>query len=142
MPFTSNGPSGNAKEQVYSMNFEIYQREELAAQIFKRCYLKGEFKLRSGKTSPHYFDKYQFESDPRTLFSIAHFLAPKIPKDTELLGGLEMGGIPVATALGLITGLPLVFIRKEAKAYGTCRFAEGPSIQNKKICLIEDVITT
>jgi orotate phosphoribosyltransferase len=54
-----------------------------------------------------------------------------------------MGGIPVATALSLETGLPAVFVRKEAKKYGTSRIAEGlETLKGKRICIIEDVITT
>jgi orotate phosphoribosyltransferase len=69
-------------------------------------------------------------------------MAPLIPVGTEVLAGLEMGGIPVATALSLKTGLPCCFVRKEPKEYGTCQFAEGISVTGKKICIIEDVITT
>jgi orotate phosphoribosyltransferase len=54
-----------------------------------------------------------------------------------------MGGIPVATALALESGLPSVFVRKKAKEYGTCRVAEGlESLKGLKVCIIEDVITT
>jgi orotate phosphoribosyltransferase len=48
----------------------------------------------------------------------------------------------VATALSLLTGIPVVFVRKTAKEYGTCKFAEGPAIKGKRLTLIEDVITT
>lgn len=116
--------------------------QELALKVFKACHLTGEFKLRSGQTSHEYFDKYKFESEPGLLKEIAKQLAPLIPKDTEVLAGLEMGGIPVATALSLETGIPVSFIRKKAKDYGTCLFAEGIHIENKKVCIIEDVITS
>ena len=53
-----------------------------------------------------------------------------------------MGGIPIATALSLKTGIPVVFVRKEAKTYGTCKLAEGIDIQHKNVCIIEDVVTT
>ena len=118
------------------------QKTQLAKEVFKVAHLRGEFKLRSGQVSNEYFDKYQFESDPKLLEQIAFGLTTLIPAGTELLGALEMGGIPIATALSLKTGIPVVFVRKEAKDYGTCRFAEGPSIKGKKVCLIEDVITT
>jgi orotate phosphoribosyltransferase len=36
----------------------------------------------------------------------------------------------------------VVFVRKEAKEYGTCKFAEGPPITGRRLTLIEDVITT
>ena len=59
-----------------------------------------------------------------------------------MLAGLEMGGIPLATALSLRTGLPMSLVRKEAKAYGTCKLAEGEDIKGKRLCVLEDVITT
>lgn len=117
-------------------------RPELARQIFHISHITGEFKLRSGQVSHEYFDKYRFEARPEVLREIAKHLAPLIPAGTEALAGLEMGGIPIATALSLQTGIPCVFVRKEAKEYGTCQFAEGFDVKGKKLCVIEDVITT
>ena len=65
-----------------------------------------------------------------------------IPDGTEVLAGLEMGGIPIATALSLETGIPLVMVRKKAKEYGTCKIAEGLEFKGKKVCVVEDVVTT
>ncbi len=117
-------------------------RKELCREIFKVAHLTGEFKLRSGKISNEYFDKYQFESSPILLSEIAEQMQHLIPTETEFLGALEMGGIPLATILALKTGLPITFVRKKAKDYGTQKFAEGPNIKGKNITLIEDVITT
>jgi orotate phosphoribosyltransferase len=117
-------------------------RPELARKIFDVAHLTGEFLLRSGKTSNEYFDKYQFESRPELLREIARAMLPLLPKDTELLGALEMGGIPIATAISLESGIAVTFVRKKAKDYGTCKFAEGPPIKGRRITLIEDVITT
>lgn len=116
--------------------------EDLGQEIMKVCYIKGDFLLRSGQRSSEYFDKYQMESRPHLLKAVAEQLAPKIPKETQLLAGLEMGGIPIATALSLTTNLPMVMVRKEAKTYGTCRLAEGPDIRGKNLLVVEDVITT
>jgi orotate phosphoribosyltransferase len=115
---------------------------ELAKKIHEIAYLKGEFKLRSGQISNEYFDKYRFESQPTLLNEIADQMKSLIPHGIEALAALEMGGIPIATALSLKTGLPCVFVRKSAKDYGTCKFAEGIEIANKKLCIIEDVVTT
>lgn len=117
-------------------------RSELAQAIFKISHLTGEFKLRSGQISNEYFDKYRFEAQPKILQEIAKQLAPLIPPGTEILAGLEMGGIPIATALSLESGIPCVFVRKEAKEYGTCQFAEGLDVNGKRLCIIEDVVTT
>ena len=117
-------------------------KTDLAREVFRLSHRTGTFKLRSGQTSNEYFDKYQFESQPKVLREIARALVPLLPQDTEILGALEMGGIPIATAIALETGLPVVFVRKQPKDCGTCRFAEGPEIRGRKITLIEDVITT
>lgn len=117
-------------------------RKELAKALYDKAYIRGEFLLRSGVKSTEYFDKYRFEAQPQLLREVAKLMAPMIPKDTEVLAGLEVGGIPIATALGLETGLPLCFVRKEAKKYGTCKFAEGEPIKDRKICIIEDVVTS
>ncbi len=118
------------------------EKNELGKKIMEVAYITGEFKLRSGQTSHEYFDKYRFESQPTLLKAIALELKKLLPNDTEVLGALETGGIPLATALSLETGLPVVFVRKQAKDYGTCKFAEGVDIKGKKLCVIEDVITT
>jgi len=117
-------------------------KSELAREIVQIAKLKGHFKLGSGQTSEFYFDKYRFEAQPRLLSAIAEQMRPLIPPGTEALAGLEMGGIPVATALSLVTGIPVAFIRKKAKDYGTCQFAEGLELKGKKVCIIEDVVTT
>ena len=120
----------------------LSDRTTLAARLFKVCNIKGSFRLRSGKVSSEYFDKYLFESQPDILRDIARGLRSLIPTGTEILAGLEMGGIPVATALSLETGLPAIFVRKEAKAYGTCKLAEGMDYKGRKVLVIEDVVTT
>lgn len=117
-------------------------KNALAEKIFHTAYLTGNFKLRSGQTSHEYFDKYRFEANPVLLREIAEHMKQLVPVGTQVLAGLEMGGIPVATALSFATGLPCAFIRKEAKSYGTCLLAEGADVRGKRVCIIEDVITT
>jgi orotate phosphoribosyltransferase len=117
-------------------------REELAARIYQTANIKGDFLLRSGVRSDEYFDKYLLESNPELLKAIADHLAPKIPKSADVLAGLEMGGIPVVTMLSQVTGLPACFVRKKAKPYGTCKFAEGAEIKNRRVVIVEDVVTS
>ncbi|UCH25559.1 MAG: orotate phosphoribosyltransferase [Trueperaceae bacterium] len=115
---------------------------ELAREIFEVAHLTGEFLLRSGVISKEYFDKYLFETDPALLLEIARSMVPMVPLEAELLGGLELGGIPLATVMSQLTGLPSLFIRKEAKAYGTRKLAEGGGFSGKNVLLVEDVITS
>jgi orotate phosphoribosyltransferase len=114
----------------------------LVSRIDTVSRLRGTFRLRSGVVSNEYFDKYQFESDPELLMEIAEGLAARVPEHIEILAGLELGGIPVATALSIRTGLPPVFVRKQAKDYGTCRLAEGVEIAGRRLLIVEDVVTS
>ena len=115
--------------------------EKLARDIFDVSHLTGEFTLRSGIQATEYFDKYRFESNPELLRRIAEAMAPLVPDRTEVLAGLEMGGIPVVTALSRETGIPAAFVRKERKTYGTCKIAEGPELSGKRVTVVEDVVT-
>jgi orotate phosphoribosyltransferase len=118
------------------------ERDELARTIYERTHLTGEFRLRSGAVSHEYFDKYLFESDPALLRTIGEALVPLLPPGTEALAGLELGGVPLATMLSQLTGLPALFVRKEAKTYGTCRLAEGGELDGRRLTVIEDVMTS
>ena len=114
----------------------------LAADIDALCRLTGEFTLRSGQVADTYFDKYLFEADPALLARVAREMVGLLPGDTDLLGGLELGGVPIATMVSSLTGRPGLFVRKQAKEYGTCKLAEGPDVAGRRVTLIEDVITT
>lgn len=116
--------------------------DDLAARVYDVAHLVGEFTLRSGVVSKEYFDKYRFEADPVLLKDIAARMVPLVPAEAQLLGGLELGGIPLATMVSQLSGTPARFVRKDAKTYGTMRLAEGGDLEGYRICLIEDVITS
>jgi orotate phosphoribosyltransferase len=115
---------------------------QLARDIDARCRLRGAFTLRSGQVSDEYFDKYLFESSPALLKRVVDAMVPLVPSDTDMLGGLELGGVPLVTLLSQATGLPALFVRKTAKDYGTRRLAEGGDPADRVVTLVEDVITT
>ena len=118
------------------------KKTELAKRIRAASYLTGQFKLRSGKTSSFYWDKYRFESDPILLNSIAGEMEKLLPTSFDKLAGLELGGVPLATGLSLRTGKPCLYVRKEAKPYGTCNLVEGGFQAGEKVVVVEDVVTT
>ncbi|MFM2183615.1 MAG: orotate phosphoribosyltransferase [Actinomycetota bacterium] len=127
------GPSG----KIAPMSLD-----RLADRINSVSRLTGTFTLRSGQIATEYFDKYRFEALPDLLGEIADAMVPLVPAGTEVLAGLEMGGIPIATALSMRTGLPTAFVRKEAKKYGTAQLAEGADVAGRHVTVVEDVITT
>ena len=116
--------------------------DDLARRVRDVSRLTGEFVLRSGRTATEYFDKYQFEADPELLDRLAERMAVLIPDGTEVLAGLEMGGIAVVTALARHAKLPTAFVRKQAKQYGTARLCEGAEVAGRRVLVVEDVVTS
>ena len=114
----------------------------IARKIRDASRLTGEFVLRSGEVSDTYFDKYLFESDPTLLRAIAEELAVLVPQGTDVIAGIEMGGIPVVTAVSQVTGIPAAFIRKKRKEYGTQKYAEGSELEGKNVVIVEDVVSS
>ena len=117
-------------------------RIDLASRIYATAHLTGEFTLRSGVVSEHYFDKYRFEADPQLLADIVTAMTKLVPPDVDALAGLELGGVPLVTLLSQQTRLPARFVRKQAKTYGTCQLAEGGDIAGLRVLIVEDVVTS
>ncbi len=118
-------------------------REELASAIKQAVYLEGDFILSSGKSSKYYLDKWRFETDPALLREIATALASLLPSPPpDRLAGVELGGVPLVTALALETGIPYLIVRRQAKEYGTGKEVEGLFQQGDRVVLVEDVLTT
>jgi orotate phosphoribosyltransferase len=112
------------------------------ARIVRAAFLRGSFTLSSGRQSTYYIDKYLFETDPGVLRDVGRLLAQALPPDTTRLVGPALGGVPLATAVALETGLPFAIVRPEAKEYGTARAVEGRLSAGDRVVVIEDVVTT
>jgi orotate phosphoribosyltransferase len=118
---------------------------ELGAALREHAYLEGDFVLRSGKRSRYYLDKYRFETRPDLLGPLAERLAAAVAEhepDAVRLAGPELGAVPLAAAASLVSGLPFLIVRKEAKGYGTGHRLEGVYEVGETVCLVEDVVTS
>jgi len=120
----------------------IAERQDLARQLVKASYLKGDFVLRSGKRSNRYFDKFLFETDPALLKLLGRHLAELVPKDTQRVAAPELGAVLLGGAVSMEMGLPLLLVRKEPKGYGTGKQIEGRFAAADRVTVIEDVVTT
>jgi orotate phosphoribosyltransferase len=116
--------------------------DDLAAELRNRCLVSGDFVLRSGQRTDIYLDKYRAEADPELLLQAARKMAADIPPGTELLAGLELGGVPLAVVLSQVSGLPTRFVRKQPKEYGTRLQVEGGEIDSRPVTVVEDVVTS
>ncbi|MFC7216386.1 orotate phosphoribosyltransferase [Saliphagus sp. GCM10025334] len=103
----------------------------------------GEFELSHGGTSDYYVDKYLFETDPRCLELIAEAFAERLEARADAkLGGVALGGVPLAAATSVAADVPYVIARKQRKDYGTANLIEGRLEDGEEVVVVEDIVTT
>jgi uridine monophosphate synthetase len=107
------------------------------------CVQFGDFTLKSGQHSPIYFDLRRLISSPRLLECTAAAYLPLLAALAyDRIAGIPYAGLPIATAISLSTGTPMIYPRKEVKAYGTKASVEGEHHAGERVVLIDDLATT
>jgi uridine monophosphate synthetase len=107
------------------------------------CIKFGEFTLKSGLKSPIYIDLRQIITYPKLLEQIGQAYLPLLKElKFERLAGLPYAAIPIATAISLAGKYPMIYPRKEAKAYGTKAEIEGEYHAGETAVIIDDLATT
>ena len=127
---------------------KAYQRQFIEFALSKQVLKFGEFTLKSGRTSPYFFNAGLFNTG-RDLALLGRFYAAALMDaaiDFDVLFGPAYKGIPIATTTAVALAehhdrdLPYCFNRKEAKDHG-----EGGSLVGSplvgRIMLVDDVIT-
>jgi orotate phosphoribosyltransferase len=113
--------------------------------IMERAITRGEYLLSGGVRSDYYIDKFRLFSDPQVLRRIARLFTPIVSDiGPDLIGGTELGGVIIATAVSQMTGIPMIVVRKKPKQYGAFadEYVEGPFEAGQKVLLLEDVVTS
>jgi len=142
-----------ANDRAQSPSVSATQRERLIEIIKHRSFQVGkEMKLASGRTSPFYFNMKPTMLDPEGSYLIGALVLQAIANENaDMIGGLEMGAVPLATAVSTVSHTigrptPAFFVRKAAKDHGTQSLIEGlptgETIAGKRVVVVEDVTTT
>ena len=112
--------------------------KEYLIEILKenKVFEEGDFTLAS------YVNMKRAITEPEILSTIAKLINEEIDDDIDKIAGPALGAVPIATAVSLESGKPLLMIRKEKKGYGTSKLIEGNLIEGDNVILVEDVTTT
>lgn len=127
---------------------KAYQKEFIEFALSKNVLRFGEFTLKSGRTSPYFFNAGLFNSGG-DLARLGRFYASALADsgiEFDLLFGPAYKGIPIATTTAVALAdhhnmdMPYCFNRKEAKTHGEGGSLVGSELTGK-VMLVDDVIT-
>ena len=125
-----------------------YQREFLDFAISAGVLRFGRFTLKSGRTSPYFFNSGLFNTGAR-LARLGRYYAQAIVATGigfDMLFGPAYKGIPLVSAVAIALAehhdrdLPYAFNRKEAKDHGEGGNIVGSALSGR-VLIIDDVIT-
>ena len=124
-------------------------REQTAEILLKLKAIKlspnNPFTWASGWKSPVYCDNRIILSDSKSRNLIADNFVKIIKdkyKDTQLIAGVATGAIGIGILVAQKLDLPFIYVRPEAKKHGRKNQIEGKVLQNQKVIVIEDLVST
>jgi orotate phosphoribosyltransferase len=135
------------------MSIENIEQKNIGREVAKalleigavKFVLENPITFSSGIKSPIYIDNREFPYHPEQWQTVIEGFKNIIKNDKisyDVIAGVAVGGIPHSAALSFLLKKPSIFVRKEIKEHGTKSLIEGGNIKNKKVLLVEDLVST
>jgi len=118
----------------------------LRAHLLAHSVRRGQFTLKSGRTSTWFIDAKQTVCRPEAMLLVAHAVLSLVPAEATAIGGLTMGADPVAFVTAGVAAtrgraLKAFSVRKEAKDHGAGGRIAGALDPGDKVVVTEDTVT-
>lgn len=151
IPCQSKRRSGRQVTRVTRQDIEQLQ------EYMQGCFqYNGPYTLSSGRKSNYYYDGKGATQNPAAAWLIGEVLVDIVLELADAVGGLEIGAVPIADAIGMVAHverhvtLPTFIVRKEAKSHGTrsavseANTSDGSKLlrPGRRVVIVDDVITT
>jgi orotate phosphoribosyltransferase len=120
--------------------------QQLREHVLSHSVRRGHFTLKSGRESAWFVDTKQTMCRPEGLLLVADAVLDLIPPDVNAIGGLTMGGDPVAYGIAAVAAtrgraLRSFSVRKEAKDHGVIGRIAGALEAGDRVVVTEDTVT-
>lgn len=106
---------------------------------------ENPFTWASGWKSPIYCDNRMSLSFPEVRTKIKMALSDLIKAkhpDVEAIAGVATAGIPQGALVAEALGVPFIYVRSKSKGHGLANQIEGKVIENQKVVVLEDLVST
>ena len=133
----------NAESKMQNSEFGMLNSELAEGLLEAGCFKFGSFTLKSGIVSPIYIDLRRLVAHPKLLMLVSDAYSHILMElDFDQLAALPYAALPIATAISLQGGWPMLYPRKEVKEYGTKAQIEGVYEPGQQVVVIDDLIST
>ena len=128
------------------MSTETHLKERLVAHLLEHAVRRGEFTLKSGRTSTWFIDAKQTACRPEAMLLVGEAVLAACPPDATAIGGLTMGADPIAFVTATYAAargraLKAFSVRKEPKDHGGGGRIAGALDAGDRVVVTEDATT-